>query len=243
MKKVNRKKNQTTKNTIKKQVNQTPIYDVYRNQQDRDLDMFSDIYSSEFRYNWENFGVVRLDLNTNGNGEKLPHSIKYDSEMFKKYGSKNRFFHITSPLNASKILSEGLKGSGIRKNTCMGNSGEIYLVESDSEMIWNYIGYSQLVMGVNGMPMVVLEIEKDGLDGNLFSENCNDFPSPLHTMVKQNLIAPKWIKKVFEFKTSRLKFYENRSELGELKMEYLMNHYPNLNFQINAFENNLLKAA
>jgi hypothetical protein len=73
------------------------------------MDMFSDIYSSEFRHNWKNFGVVRLDLNTNGNGEKLPHSIKYDSEMFKKYGSKNRFFHITSPLNASKILSEGLK--------------------------------------------------------------------------------------------------------------------------------------
>jgi hypothetical protein len=125
----------------------------------------------------------------------------------------------------------------------MGNSGEIYLVESDSEIIWNYIGYSQLGMGVNGMPMVVLEIEKDGLYGNLFSENCNDFPSPLHTMVKQNSIAPKWIKKAFEFKTSRLKFYEERSELGELKMEYLMNHYPNLKTQINPFENNLLKAA
>ena len=31
------------------------------------------------------------------------------------------------------------------------------------------------------------------------------------------------IKKVSEFKTSRMKFYEDRCELGNLKLEYLQN--------------------
>lgn len=224
-----RKKGLTTKNTTKVNKKNTYNYDIYRTDSDRELDNYSDMRSSEFRYNWKTYGVYRLNNSTTDNGEKFPHNIKYGTEMFKKYGSKNTFFHITSPLNASKILSEGLKGSGIRKNTSMGNSGEIYLIESNSEKIWNYVGYSQLGFGINGLPMVVLEIDKNGINGEMYSENCGDFPSPLHTMVKQNVIEPKWIKKVLEFKTSRLRFYEDRAELGELKMEYFLNHYPNLN--------------
>jgi hypothetical protein len=243
MSKNKKKKNLTTKNTFKKSVNNIPQYDIYRTDFDREMDSFSDMISSEVRNNWKNYGVVKLNSETKSNGEKFEHSLKYKTKMFEIYGNKDKFFHITSPLNAESILSDGLKGIGVRKNTTMGNKGEIYLVESNSEIIWNYIGFSQLGIGVNGLSMVVLEIDKNGINGELFSENCNDYPSPLHTMVKQNLIEPKWIKKVFEFKTSRLKFYENRSELGELKMEYLMNHYHNLNTQINTFENNLLKAA
>ena len=180
--KKNRKKYLTTKNTIQRKVNQIIPYDIYRNDSDRELDGFSDMYSSEFRKNWKTYGVIRLNSQTSESGEKLPHSIKYKTQMFKNYGSKNKFYHITSPLNSIKILSEGLRGCDVRKNTSMGNSGEIYLVESNSEKIWNYIGYSQLGFGINGLPMVVLEVDNCGINGEMFSENCNDYPSPLHTM-------------------------------------------------------------
>ena len=228
MKKRNkRKKSLTTKNTQKlNQLNVLP-YECYRNEQDLWFDGMSDRISTDIKYHWKTFGVTRLNNTSTNSGEKFPHSIKYQTEMFEKYGTKNKFYHLTSPLNSIKILSEGLKGCGVKKNTSMGNSGEIYLIESDSEVIWNYVGYSQLGCGVNGLPMVVLEIDSEGINGEMFSENCNDYPSPLHTMVEQNLIEPKWIKKVFEFKTSLRKFYEDRMDLHHLKLEYLLNHYPN----------------
>lgn len=222
-----RKQFMTTKNTHKLKHLNVLNCDYVRNEEELYWDKKCDEISSEVKYNWENFGVTFLNYTTSDCGEKLPHDIKYQTEMFKKYGSKNKFYHLTSPLNSLKILSEGLKGCGVNKNTSMGNSGEIYLIESNSEVIWNYLGYSQLGIGVNGLPMVVLEIDSEGIIGELFSENCNDYPSPLHTMIKQRCIEPKWIKKVFEFKTSRKKYYENKLELHDLKLEYLLNHYPN----------------
>lgn len=222
----------TTKNTHKQKHLKVLNYDYVRNEEEIYYDNKCDKISSEVKYNWKTFGVTFLNYTTNDCGEKFPHNIKYQTKMFKKYGSKNKFYHITSPLNSLKILSEGLKGSGVRKNTTMGNDGEIYLIESNNEMIWNYVGYSQLGIGVNGLEMVVLEIDSEGIIGEMFSENCNDYPSPLHTMIKQKCIEPKWIKKVFEFKTSRKKYYENKLELHDLKLEYILNHYPNRNENI-----------
>ena len=222
-----RKQFMTTKNTHKLKHLNVLNCDYVRNKEELYWDKKSDDISSEVKYNWENFGVTFLNYTTNDCGEKLPHNIKYQTEMFKKYGSKNKFYHLTSPLNSLKILSEGLKGCGVIKNTSMGNSGEIYLIESNSEVIWNFVGYNQLGIGVNGLQMVVLEIDSEGIIGDMFSENCGDYPSPLHTMVKQNLIESKWIKKVSEFKTSRKKYYENKMDLHDLKLEYIINHYPN----------------
>ncbi len=240
-----KRKHLTTKNTSKRKDLRVPEYDKYRCDFDRELDNFSDFYSAQIRHNWKTIGVIGLSSKIKSSGEKFPHSLKYFSEMFKKYGSRGRFFHLTSPLNASKILNVGLKGEGVRKNTSMGCVGEIYLVESDSEKIWNYIGISQLGMGLNGLPFDVLEIDVNGIYGEMFSENCNDYPSPLHTMVKQNIIEAKWIKKVSEFKTSRIKYYEDRSELGNLKLEYLQNHYPHSNTisKNSVIEGRYLKAA
>lgn len=222
-----RKQFMTTKNTHKQKHLNVLNCAYVRNEEELYWDKKSDDISSEVKYNWEKFGVTFLNYTTNDCGEKLPHNIKYQTEMFKKYGSKNKFYHLTSPLNSLKILSEGLKGCGVNKNTSMGNSGEIYLIESNSEVIWNFVGYNQLGIGVNGLQMVVLEIDSKGIIGDMFSENCGDYPSPLHTMVKQDIIESKWIKKVFEFKTSRKKYYENKMDLHDLKLEYILNHYPN----------------
>ena len=215
----------TTKNTNPKKSIKISSYEHLISDYDKKLDTFGDILSPIIRYNWKNYGVVQLDNSTKSVGERFSHDIKYKTEMFRKYGSKDRFFHITSPLNSEKILLEGLKGIGVRKNTCMGKEGEIFLVESDNEIIWNYIGYGQLCVGINNLPFVVLEIDKKGLNGKLFSENCNDFPSPLHTVVEQDVIEPQWIKKISELKTSRQKFYESKEDLKNLKQEYFNNHY------------------
>jgi len=214
-----------------------PSYDIYRNDDDRYLDNLLDMNSKSFRKNWEKYGVTTLNnekvflksyqTDQIGN-EKLPLNIKYESKIFVKYGSRNKLFHLTSPLNSKNILRNGLKSykkGDINKQTTLGGIGEIYLVESENFIVWNQLGFSQIGMSIDGLEIDVLEIDIKGINGNMYSENVPEYISPLHTVVVQDKIESRWIKKVGSFKTNRSLFYENRNEFGLLKKDFLLNQY------------------
>ncbi len=203
---------------------------------DEVMDRLADSIREEQKWCWDNFGVTKLNINTDKEAHNhkqfFPHEIKYKTKMFETFGSKDKFFHLTSPLNADRILKEGLKGCNVRKNTVLSNKDEIYLVESDSPKIWNYVGYNQLTTGQDGFDIVVLEINKEGIEGEMFAEECAEYPSPLHTMVKQSIIHPKWIRKICMFKTSRKMYQETSPILGQLKVDFYLTN-------IELFENKI----
>lgn len=187
--------------------------------EDKLLDSFSDKTEKLVKNNWVNYGVPFLN---NGSKEEnlhfpLDNDIKYNSEMFKTFGSKGKFYHLTSPKNYHKIMNEGIRSKDVNRMTSMGNSKKIWTVESDSFLIWNQIGYSQLGMGIKNLPIVVLEIDPIGITGEITSEEINEFTSPLHSVINQTEINPKYIKPIGYFNTSRVHFYSLRNQLGELK--------------------------
>lgn len=186
---------------------------------DKSYDFFSDKMEKVVKNNWVNYGVPFL--NNGGKNEDLhqtlDNKIKYNSEMFRIFGSKGKFYHLTSPKNYHKILKEGIKSKDVNRMTSMGNSNKIWTVESESPLIWNQIGYSQLGMGVKNLPIIVLEIDPKGIKSDITSEEINEFTSPLHSVINQNHIEPKYVKTIGYFKTSREHFYSMRNQLGELK--------------------------
>jgi len=173
------------------------------------------------RTNWDMYGVPFLDVNDDIENHKshksLENSQKYSSETFIKYGTKGKYFHLTSPKNYQKIMKEGIKSVDVKRMTSMGHSNRIWTVESDSPTIWNQVGYSQLCVGVNNMKVVVLEIDPSGINGEITSEELGEFTSPLHTIINQNHIDVKYIKPVGYFHTSEKLFFSMREELGNLK--------------------------
>lgn len=192
---------------------------INRSPMDIILDKMSDSKEDILKGNWNRYGVPLLNLNTKDIDihNKLDNELKYSSQTFTKYGNKGSFYHLTSPKNYHKIMKEGLKSEGVKRMTSMGTSDRIWTIESDSPLIWNQVGYSQLGVGLNNLPIVVLKIEKEGILGKTSSEEIGEFTSPLHTVIHQRFIDKKFIKPIGYFLTSRSHYYGLREELGFLK--------------------------
>ena len=188
---------------------------------DKQLDKQSDDISYIVKSNWSNYGVALFHDQKLKGFTKLSYEQRLSSKMFLEYGNSERFFHITSPLNWSKIQNEGLKSVGVNHNTAYGENGKIFVVQSTCKDVWNYIGYNQLGIGVIGLNMVVVEVMKEGIMGKLFSEEGGEYTTPLHTVIEQDVIDPKYVKKVCEFTTSRAEFYKFRPTLKRLKDEFI----------------------
>lgn len=187
--------------------------------EDKMFDSFSDKMEKVVKLNWEKYGVPFLNQN-DGNSDchvQLENEIKYNSEMFEKFGSKGKYYHLTSPKNYRRIIKEGIRSKDVNRMSSMGTSDRIWSIESDSPLIWNQIGYSQLGIGVKNLQIVVLEIDSKGIKGEITSEEINEFTSPLHSVINQTHIEPKYIKPIGYFNSSREHFYSMRNELGELK--------------------------
>lgn len=187
--------------------------------EDKMFDSFSDKMEKVVKLNWEKYGVPFLNQN-DGNSDfhnQLENEIKYNSEMFEKFGSKGKYYHLTSPKNYERIIKEGIRSKDVNRMSSMGTSDRIWSIESDSPLIWNQIGYSQLGIGVKNLQIVVLEIDSKGIKGEITSEEINEFTSPLHSVINQTHIEPKYIKPIGYFNSSREHFYSMKNELGELK--------------------------
>lgn len=79
--------------------------------------------------------------------------------------------------------------------------------------------------GVKDIKMVVLEIDSKGINGEVTSEEINEFTSPLHSVINQSHIDSKFIKPIGYFKSSRKHFYLLRDELGKLKSTLYKNQF------------------
>ena len=191
------------------------------------FDLMSDKMEVLVKRNWERYGVPFLNQNDRNIDlhESLDNDIKYNSDTFQKYGSKGKFYHLTSSKNYQKIMKEGIKSKDVNRMTSMGTSEKIWVIESDSPLIWNQIGYSQLGFGVKDIKMVVLEIDSKGINGEVTSEEINEFTSPLHSVINQSHIDSKFIKPIGYFKSSRKHFYLLRDELGKLKSTLYKNQF------------------
>jgi len=232
----NRGKNWKKRNLIKVNTNHLnlPKIDLgivqnqyFKSFEDKFHDSFSDKLETVVKQNWINHGVTKL--NHTGENEDLhlhlDNHIKYNSEMFRKFGDKGKFYHLTSPKNYEKIIREGIRSQNVNRMTSMGNSKKIWTVESSSPLIWNQIGYSQLGMGVKNLPIVVLEVDPKGINGEITSEEIHEFTSPLHSVINQTQIEPKYIKPIGYFFSSREHFYSMRNQLGDLKVSLLTSQY------------------
>ena len=191
------------------------------------FDLMSDKMEVLVKQNWERYGVPFLNHNNENIDlhESLENDIKYDSDIFQKYGRKGKFYHVTSPKNYQEIMKEGIKSKDVNRMTSMGTSGKIWTIESDSPLIWNQIGYSQLGFKVKDIKMVVLEIDSEGIYGEITSEEVNEFTSPLHSVINQSHIDSKFIKPIGYFKSSRKHFYLLKDELGKLKSTLYENQF------------------
>lgn len=143
-------------------------------------------------------------------------------KIFEKYGDKDRLFHLTSPKNWDKIRNYGLI-SRHKNHNYPGCENQIYLVSSSHKDVLNQIGYGQITTGFE-VPMVVLEIDKKGITGELFGEEGGEYTSPFHTvLVNQKRILPKYIKYHTTFTTNEKRYFESREEFGEGKTEFYKN--------------------
>lgn len=189
------------------------------NDNDEFMEKFSNSISSMVRDNWVRLGVSLEYINDDRKSEyiELDNEVKYNSETFRRFGTRGKYYHLTSPKNYRNIMKNGLKSVNVKRMSSMGSSGTIWTIESDSPLIWNQVGFSQLGIGVEKLPMVVLEIDNNGIAGVISSEEINEFTSPLHTLIHQDIIEVKFIKPIGYFLTSKQHFYGLRGELGELK--------------------------
>ena len=101
-------------------------------------------------------------------------------KIFEKYGDKDRLFHLTSPKNWDKIRNYGLL-SRHKNHNYPGCEKKIYLVSSSHKDVLNQVGFGQITSGFEG-PIVVLEIDKKGITGDLFSEELGEYTTPFHTV-------------------------------------------------------------
>ena len=70
------------------------------------FDLLSDKMEVLVKRNWERYGVPFLNQNDKNIDlhESLDNEIKYNSDTFQKYGSKGKFYHLTSQKNYQKII-------------------------------------------------------------------------------------------------------------------------------------------
>lgn len=150
----------------------------------------------------------------------VPLSQVRNSKMFRIYGNEDKIYHLTSLQHWNQIRVHGLVNRN-KNHTYYERGGRMYFVQSDDIKILNSIGFGQIVGGQNNLPIVVLEIDKKGITGDLFGEEGNEFVTPLHlVLTNQKRIKPEFIKYYKTFHTNMLKYYHDREELGRLKQEY-----------------------
>src|SRR6056300_1695554 len=190
-----------------------------KDKMDEHYDMMSDLLYSKIHNLWDKKGVSSFHNSTNNNREIrfIDNLEKYNSESFRFFGTKDKYYHLTSPKNYEKIKVEGIRSKNVQRMTSLGNEGFVWTVESSNPLIWNQVGYGQLGVGVINLPVVVLEIDPKGVTGELLSEEVGEYTSPLHTLIKQDLIKPEFIKPVGYFLTSRNHYYSIQQKLGDLK--------------------------
>lgn len=220
-------KNQQIKETIK--IDDSYPMNPNRNQMELMMDIQSDLISQEVTKNWNSRGNPFSYFNgENGKQfEEIENLKKYDSKMFKEFGTKNEFYHLTSPKNWYKIKKYGFKSIGVNRTSSMGYDGKIWVVESSKTEIWNYVGYNQLTIGVENLPIVVVKINQKGITGRISSEDGNDFPTLLHSVIHQNEIEPKYLEKVGVFYTNRELYYNLKPTLSKLKNDFYTNESDN----------------
>lgn len=236
-KRKNKRKNQRIHNQNFENHSNRILKNIGISKSDKQLDKQSDDISYLVKSNWSNYGVALFHDQRLKGFTKLSYEQRLSSKMFLEYGNSERFFHITSPLNWSKIQNEGLKHNRVNHNSFLGQNGYIYVIQSSNKDVWNYIGYNQLGVGVVGLNMVVVEIMKGGITGKLFSEEGGEYTTPLHTVNEQDVIEPKYLKKVYEFTTNRTDFYKFRPTLKRLKDEFIYEKLINIE---SSYSNNLI---
>ena len=144
-----------------------------------------------------------------------------DSKMFELYGSEDKIYHLTSPKNWNQIRVHGLLNSH-KNHNYPSRRNQLYFLQSDEHKVFNYVGWGQCTGGTDNLPIVVLEIDKKGITGELFGEDGNEFVTPLHmVLTNQKRILPQYIKYHKTFHTSTKQYYDDREEFGQLKQDYL----------------------
>ena len=193
-----------------------------RNSDELTMDFQSHLISKKVTENWISRGNPFSYFNGKNNPQfkEIENIRKYNSKMFEEFGTKNEFYHLTSPKNWYKIKKQGFKSVGVNRTTTMGCDGKIFVVESNKTEIWNYVGYNQLTVGVENIPIVVFKIDPKGITGRMTSEDGNDFPTLLHTVIYQNEIEPRYLEKVGVFYTNRKLYYNLKPILLKLKNDF-----------------------
>lgn len=152
-------------------------------------------------------------------------SDSQNTDVFKKYGTPNRYFHLTSPKNWNKIRVYGMVSNLYNRNYTK-RENHLYLVQSNNIDILNQVGYGQITPSMDGLPIVVLEIDKKGITGELFGEDGGELVTPFHTvLVNQKRILPQYIKYHKTIYSSEKRFYEFRNEMEKGKTEYISKTY------------------
>jgi|TARA_B110000259_G_scaffold183336_1_gene228440 hypothetical protein len=152
-------------------------------------------------------------------------SDSQNTDVFKEYGTPNRYFHLTSPKNWNKIRVYGMV-SNLHNRNYTKRENHLYLVQSNNLNILNQVGYGQVTPSMDGLPIVVLEIDKKGIIGELFGEDGGELVTPFHTvLVNQKRILPQYIKYHKTIYSSEKRFYEFRNEMEKGKTEYISKTY------------------
>ena len=191
-------------------------------QNDMYIDYITDLGSNEMTKIYNERGYISHNDQPNRNPfdetgyKKITREEQVSQPSYQKFSTPNKFYHLTSPINAEKILKKGLRSVGIKHNSSIGGPGYIWTVESSNPDVWNAIAYSQVCMGVIGLKAVVLEIDPEGITGPIFGEIGADQTTYLHTVIQQDHIHSKFIKKVGEVISNRKLYYDFRMGLLEL---------------------------
>jgi hypothetical protein len=152
-------------------------------------------------------------------------SDSQNTDVFKKYGTPNRYFHLTSPKNWNKIRVYGMVSNLYNRNY-HDRENHFYFVQSNNIDILNYVGYGQITPSLDGLQIVVLEIDKKGITGELFGEDGGEFVTPFHTvLVNQKRILPQYIKYHKTIYSNEKRFYEFKKEMEKGKTEYISKTY------------------
>jgi hypothetical protein len=135
-------------------------------------------------------------------------SISRSSRRFQMFGDSEKYYHITSPKNWRLIKQHGLIRNTGRSQTGIG-SDSINLISSSEPQVWNSVLITSILHYRDRVPYVVLEIDPNGIEGELKGDNGEFFGSELVTMVVgQNRILPRYIKYVKTYHSS-VKDFEN----------------------------------
>jgi hypothetical protein len=199
--------------------------------QDIYLDFLTDQHSKDMKKRYEELGYIEQNDQPNRNPydetgyKKITREEQTTHPVYQKFSTHGKFYHLTSPINAQKILKKGLKSVGIKHNSSIGGPGYIWTVESSNPDVWNAIAYSQVCMGIIGLKSVVLEIDPQGITGEIFGEIGADQTTHLHTVIKQDHIHSKYITKVDEVITDRLKYYNFRMSLLEINQPEIFQRF------------------